>query len=297
MNPVEQQRIGFPPAKLNLGLKVLGKRADGYHDLASIFLPLSGEKGWTDILTLDVLAQRTPRGPHLTTTGIAVPGALDENLVLRAWALLDAHSGGQLPDVNFRLHKTIPTGAGMGGGSADGTFALRMLNDALSMALEENELSDLAAALGSDCPFFIQDDPAHITGRGECLEAMGEVWDALRGWHVAVVHPGIHISTRAAFAGIQVSERPVDLREVVQHPVHTWEKHGMTNDFQTGIAATHPAIASALSWMQEAGAAFHALTGTGSAVFGLFDTPASADNIRHRAVSEGWMGFSGPVGG
>lgn len=297
MKPIQSLLIGFPPAKLNLGLHVLGKRADGFHDLASVFLPLSGERGWTDVLELEVQASRTEHGARLQVTGIEVPGSDKDNLVLKAWQLLDERSGGQLPDVMFRLHKTIPTGAGLGGGSADGTFALRMLNEALRLDIEEDEMADLAAALGSDCTFFIQDDPAHITGRGERVEAMMEVWDVLDGWHVAVVHPGLHISTREAFAGVASNGVMLDLREVVVAPVNEWAKLGMLNSFQTGVAARHPEIQELLGWMAAGGAAFHALTGTGSAVFGLFDTAEGAQAIKERAVDRGWTGFYGPVGG
>lgn len=297
MKPIKALMIGFPPAKLNLGLHVLGRRADGFHDLASVFLPVRGERGWTDILELEVLDGRTVQGARLEVTGIAVPGASDDNLVLKAWQLLDDRSGGVLPDVRFRLHKTIPTGAGLGGGSADGTFALRMLNEALHLGIEEDEMADLAAVLGSDCPFFIQDDPAHVTGRGECLESMAEVWDVLAGWHIAVVHPGLHISTKEAFAGVPSNGVELDLREVVIEPVAEWARLGMLNSFQAGIASKHPEIQELLEWMAAGGAAFHAMTGTGSAVFGLFDNEEAAAHIRQRAVDRGWTGFCGPVGG
>lgn len=297
MKPITSLVIGFPPAKLNLGLHVLGRRADGFHDLASVFLPLSGERGWTDVLELEVLDGRTEQGARLEMTGIPVPGNSDDNLVLKAFRLLDDRSGGVLPDVRFRLHKTIPTGAGLGGGSADGTFALRMLNEALDLMVEEDEMASLAAMLGSDCTFFIQDDPAHITGRGERLEAMVEVWDVLEGWHIAVVHPGLHISTQEAFASVPSNVVELDLREVVVEPVSEWARLGMRNSFQAGIAAKHPEIQALLDWMEEGGAAYHAMTGTGSAVFGLFDSAEAAEQIRLRAVDRGWTGFSGPVGG
>ena len=297
MKSTQSLIIGFPPAKLNLGLHVLGKRADGFHDLASVFLPLSGERGWTDVMELEVMNERTDQGAGLEMTGISVPGSSDDNLVLKAWQLLDARSGGVLPDVQIRLHKTIPTGAGLGGGSADGTYALRMLNEALSLGVEEDEMADLAAMLGSDCTFFIQDDPAHITGRGECLESMMEVWDVLDGWHVAVVHPGLHISTKEAFASVPANAVELDLRDIVVEPVPEWARLGMHNSFQAGVAAKHPEIQALLDWMEAGGAGYHAMTGTGSAVFGLFDNAEAAEQIRRRVVKQGWTGFSGPVGG
>ena len=287
--------MAFPPAKVNLGLFVAGKRPDGFHDLASFFVPLSGARGWTDVLELDVLSGRFERGVRLQMDGIAIPGASRENLVLRAYHLLDAHFGHTLPDVDFRLNKKIPTGAGLGGGSADGTFALRMLNSALSLGLEDNDLLTFAEQLGSDCPFFIQDDPAWVTGRGECIEPAPELFDALRGHHIAVVHPGIHVSTAEAFAGITPRADVPEIRDCIEKPVEEWAACGLVNDFQPGITAQHPEIAEALAAVSE-GALFASMTGTGSAVYGIFKTAADAERVARSGADRGWSAHAGPLG-
>lgn len=293
--PTARKSIGFPPAKLNLGLLIHGKRPDGYHDLSSIFWPLDGEKGWTDVLELDVFDKRTGKGPTLTVSGLSIPESPEGNLVLRAYDLLDQRSGFTLPDVDFQLHKNIPMGAGLGGGSADGSMALRMLNSALNLCIEDDEMLTLAAHLGSDCPFFIQDDPAHVTGRGECIEPMPELRDVLRNQFVAVIHPGVHISTRAAFEGAQTIATSIDLRESILQPLNAWTSAGIRNGFEMGILKTVPEVRLAHDWVSD-GSNFASLSGTGSAVFGLFPTLESAENVKSRAVDQGWTAFAGPMG-
>ena len=288
--------MAFPPAKVNLGLFVAGKRPDGFHDLASFFVPLSGAHGWTDVLELDVLSDRSERGAHLQMDGIAIPGASQQNLILRAFHLLDAHFGQTLPDVDFRLMKKIPTGAGLGGGSADGTYALRLLNSALNLGLEDNDLLTFAEQLGSDCPFFIQDDPAWVTGRGECIEPVPELFDALKGHHIAVIHPEIHVSTAEAFAGITPRVDVPEVRECIEKPVETWAACGLMNDFQAGIASQHPEIAEALAVVSE-GALFASLTGTGSAVYGIFRTADEAEGAARGGADRNWSAHSGPIAG
>ena len=293
--PTAYKSIGFPPAKLNLGLLIHSKRPDGYHDLSSIFWPLDGEKGWTDVLELDVFDKRTGKGPTLTVGGLSIPESPEGNLVLRAYELLDQRSGFTLPDVDFQLHKNIPMGAGLGGGSADGSMALRMLNSALNLCIEDDEMLTLAAHLGSDCPFFIQDDPAHVTGRGECIEPMPELRDLLRNQFVAVIHPDVHISTRAAFKGAKTTAASIDLRESILQPVRAWSSVGIRNGFEMGILKTIPEVRLAHDWVSD-GSNFASLSGTGSAVFGLFPSLESAERVKSRAVDQGWTAFAGPMG-
>lgn len=293
---IVQSWMAFPPAKVNLGLFVAGKRPDGFHDLASFFVPISGAQGWTDVLELDVLSGRSERGARLQLDGIAIPGASQENLVLRAYHLLDTHFGQTLPDVDFRLTKKIPTGAGLGGGSADGTFALRLLNSALALGLEDNDLLSFAEQLGSDCPFFIQDDPAWVTGRGECIEPLPELFDALKDHHIAVIHPGIHVSTAEAFAGITPRTNAPDVRDCIEKPVEEWATCGLVNDFQAGVTAQHPEIDEALAIVSE-GALFASMTGTGSAVYGIFRTAAEAEGVAREGADRGWSAHAGPIAG
>ena len=199
-----QTRIAFPNAKVNLGLQVRKRRKDGYHDIESLFVPID----WTDTLELEVL----PKGEHsaLHMHGLAIPGPAANNLILKAHALLCQERN--MPPVRFHLIKAIPMGAGLGGGSSDGAFAINMLNQHFNLGLTADRLESLAAQLGSDCPFFIRNTPSLVTGRGEHLKPLQL---RLEGWWMMVLHPGIHISTPQAFGWVN----PDDQRPSLSH----WE--------------------------------------------------------------------------
>ena len=260
--------VYFPPAKLNLGLHILGKRPDGYHDLESVFLPLR----WTDMLEVP-LNDEVPAGEvRFVWSGLEIPGNASENLVTRAHRLLaDKHD---LPGLSIHLHKILPMGAGLGGGSADGTYALRAINDVCELGLSPQELAYDAALLGSDCPFFVQDGAALVQSRGERLTPI-DLSSALDGCHVVVANPGIHIGTAEAFAHVKPQARVTDWQGLAGTPLNQWHLH-LRNDFEAGIREQHSAVDELLTWMAEAGADHVQMTGTGSTVFGLFKDQASA---------------------
>lgn len=278
----------FPPAKLNLGLHVLGKRDDGYHALESIFLPL----GWTDIL--EVLEDDSVAPGELRTvwTGLDIPGDTDNNLVVKAHRLLAAEHN--LPGLSAHLHKVLPMGAGLGGGSADGTYMLRAINDVCGLGLSREELMILAAELGSDCPFFVDSRPALVTGRGEHVMPLNFELP-LDGLWVVVANPGIHISTAEAFGGLSPFDRTTDWAALNSEPASAWSDR-IQNDFEAGACARHPEVAALLDALRHAGAAYVQMTGSGSTVFGVFEEESVARHAARTLNAQhcGLMKSSGP---
>ena len=291
-----------PNVKLNLGLKVLGRRADGYHDLETLFVPCDA---FGDILEIEPLALDTtdarrrrgtlgeeplimrPKGrqPEDPSEWLEISGpeyrgwAPEEDLVAKAWRLLADEFG--IPAVKVRLEKNSPVGAGLGGGSADGAFMLKGLAEMFGLGLSEDEIAARAARLGSDCAFFVYNRPMFATGRGEVLEPFDL---DLSGYRFEVVVPeGVSVSTREAYAGLDAearsnrSYRPefrdagstIALREALKLPIEQW-KEAVVNDFERSVFPLHPKIAELKEEMYEKGAIFAAMTGSGSAVFGIF---------------------------
>lgn len=260
--------VFFPPAKLNLGLHILGKRPDGYHALESVFLAT----GWTDILEVNLAPDVAAGTLETTFTGRDIPGDPDANLVVRAHGLLQARQA--LPGLRLHLHKVLPMGGGLGGGSSDGTWTLRAINEVCALRLSTETLAEMAANLGSDCPFFAQDRAALVTGRGERIKPLG-VELPLAGWWVVVWNPGIHISTQEAFAGVVPSDRRTDWHALATVPVAEWHTL-VRNDFEAGVAARHAVVGDALERLRANGAAYAQMSGSGSSVFGLFAREATA---------------------
>ena len=275
----------FPPAKLNLGLHVLGKRDDGYHALESIFLPLA----WTDILEVLRDDSVAPGELHTVWTGLDIPGDADNNLVVKAHRLLAAKHA--LPGLSAHLHKVLPMGAGIGGGSADGTYMLRAVNEVCGLGLSREELMNLAAELGSDCPFFVDAQPALVTGRGEHVSPLSFELP-LEGLWVVVANPGIHISTAEAFGGLTPLDRTTDWAALANKPASAWSNH-MQNDFQAGACERHPQVAALLDALGRAGASYVQMTGSGSTVFGVFEEETTA----RQAAAEVQANYCGPLAG
>jgi 4-diphosphocytidyl-2-C-methyl-D-erythritol kinase len=248
--------VSFPPCKINLGLNVLSKRPDGYHDIETIFYPLP----WTDILEIIPSDKLT-----FQTTGNAIPGKEADNLCLKAYHLLKRDF--DLNPVQIHLHKIIPTGAGLGGGSADAAYTLRLLNEVFNLQLTAEKLALYASHLGSDCPFFVYDQPMLGTGRGEVLEKM-EL--NLKGKFVVLVNPGVHIATATAYHGVTPGLPESSLKEVIQKPMKDW-KHQLKNDFEKSIFKLEPGIKKLKEEMYEWRAIYSGMSGSGSSVFGIFE--------------------------
>lgn len=247
--------VSFPPCKINLGLNVLRKRSDGYHDIETCFYPI----GWSDIL--EVIPSHAFA---FTTSGESIPGELSENLCVRAYHLLQNEF--HLPPVHIHLHKILPTGAGLGGGSSDAAWTLRLLNEIFELKLSNEVLSQKAARLGSDCAFFIGDVPMLGTGRGEVLTPIDV---SLKGMYLALVKPEVHISTAQAYAGI-VPHQPVDsLTEVLKLPFEAWRER-LKNDFEQTVFHKFPVVGEVKHALYASGAVYACMSGSGSAVFGIF---------------------------
>jgi 4-diphosphocytidyl-2-C-methyl-D-erythritol kinase len=254
--------IVFPNAKINLGLFITEKRADGFHNLESLFLPIP----LCDILEVTVTTEETT----LVCTGESSDIPTEKNIVFKAWQLLrDSHGIG---NVNIHLHKIIPSGAGMGGGSSDGSFMLKALNELFHLNLSVALLEVFAGQLGSDCPFFINNTASLVTGRGEGVEPIDF---NLEGRYLAIVNPGIHISTAHAFQGVQPKLSHFNWKEFIQHK--DFEKFELLNDFEKSVFKFHPEIAEIKSVFLKAGAIYSSMSGTGSTVYALFDEEPQMD--------------------
>ena len=263
--------ITFPQAKINLGLNVVERRADGYHNLETMFYPVP----LCDALEVQVIDERFPSefDCDLKVTGIAVDGDEQRNLVVRTYQLLKQEFP-HLPRVHAHLHKGIPTQAGMGGGSSDCAAMLTLLNQEFELGLTKEELIRRAAMLGADCAFFVLNTPAYAEGIGERLQPISL---SLRGWYLAVVRPDIPVPTKEAFALITPKHPEISCREVVRRPVEEW-REALVNDFEHSVFALHPEIGQVKEQLYKLGAVYSAMSGSGSAVFGLFhEEPSLAD--------------------
>ena len=270
--------VVFPNCKINLGLHILNKREDGFHDIETIFFPVPIEDALEVIVNNNAQQQIT-----YSSSGIEVKGDIANNLCVKAYHLLKRDFP-QLPNVRLHLHKAIPMGAGLGGGSADGTFTLTLLNNKFHLNLTEEQLIAYALQLGSDCPFFIYNKPCFATGRGERLKAI-EL--NLSGYFLVIINPGIHINTGWAFKQITPHKHAVSLLSVIGEPVEMW-KEGLTNDFEEPVFAQHPEIESIKNLLYQNNAVYAGMTGTGSTVFGIFrESPAPIavrENYLHKTI-------------
>ncbi len=248
--------ISFPNAKINLGLHITSKRKDGYHDIETCMVPIP---------LFDALEMIVDKKPAWNSSGLDIPGDPKDNLILKAEKLLRKDFPG-LPNLNIHLHKNIPMGAGLGGGSADGAFALKLMNNLFDLHLDDFFLEEYAAQLGSDCPFFIENTPKIARGRGEILEPIDLT---LKGTHLVLINPRIHVGTKEAYAGVTPAPPRVKLEEVLADRSR-W-KAELVNDFEPSIFKNHPEIAELKEKMYDAGAFYAAMSGSGSSVFGLFE--------------------------
>lgn len=257
--------IVFPPCKINLGLYVTGKRPDGFHSLESLFVPVP----LTDILEV-VLHE----GKEITwsSSGLHIPGDIESNLCVKAFRLLQRDFN--ITGVKAHLHKLIPMGAGLGGGSSDAAYMLICLNQLFNLNLNADQLKDYAVELGSDCPFFIEEKICFVSGRGEVLEPIDF---SLKGKFIVIVHPLVHMSTAEAYRMLSPQAAPIDLRTIGAMNVMEWN-NSVTNDFELPIAQLHPIIAEVKKELLAQGAFYAAMSGSGSAVFALFDKEVSWKN-------------------
>ena len=252
--------ITFPNAKINLGLNIVAKRPDGYHNLETVFYPIPIE----DALEITPLHDSGGKKYCLHQSGLEIAGELDNNLVVKAYRLLDETF--DLPRIDIHLLKHIPSGAGLGGGSADAAFMLKLLNDYASLGLTEDALEEYAARLGADCAFFIKDKPVYAEGIGNLFSP---ITLSLKGYKLWVVKPDVFVSTRDAFAHVHPHKPDMPLKEIVKRPVEEWREL-MVNDFEESVFPQFPAIAAIKDEMYRMGALYASMSGSGSSVYGIF---------------------------
>lgn len=267
--------IKFVNAKLNLGLNIVCRRPDGYHDLETLFYPVGLHNGlplnpepFCDILEI------TPSGDtEFLFSGRRVDCPLEKNLVYKAWNIFKDNYP-ELGHFDIRLEKHLPDGAGLGGGSADATFVLRSLNELSGNPFSDERLAAMALALGADCPFFVYNKPCFAQGVGELLTPVSL---DLSGWWCALVKPEVSVSTREAFAGVTPTVPKRSLLEIAELPLEEWNGL-MVNDFETSIFPNHPVLAQIKRHMLESGASYAAMSGSGSTIFGLFRRREAAED-------------------
>jgi len=259
--------IVFPHAKINLGLYVTGKRPDGYHDIETVFYPVPLCDALEAIEDFSLSNQI-----DLTVTGNDSLTAKD-NLCIKAYQLLQKDF--KLPSVKVHLHKIIPTGAGLGGGSADAVFMLKILNKLFKLKLTGDALKKYALELGSDCPFFIDNKPVHATGRGEIMQP-AEV--SLKDYFISIIKPQVSVSTAVAYKMIKPQKPRMPILSAIQQPIEKW-KDLLTNDFEKPVFEKHPEIENVKKKLYDAGAVFALMSGSGSAVYGIFKREIDFKNI------------------
>lgn len=259
--------ITFPNAKINLGLDVVGRRPDGYHNLQSVMVPV----GWRDILEI---VPASGKNTTLTVTGNSVNCPAEKNLVMKAYNLMASLV--ELPPVDIYLRKIIPDGAGLGGGSADAAFTLVMLNSIFSLAYSSEQLAELSATLGSDCPFFIYNKPMAVSGTGTSLSPIDV---NLKGLYIVIVKPPVSVSTAEAYRGVKITSPESSPAEIVTGMnVEAWHSARLKNDFEESVFALHGEIEAVRNALAESGAVYSSMSGSGSAVYGLFENDIMAEN-------------------
>lgn len=266
--------ICHPNAKINLGLNITARRPDGYHDLETIFYPIPV----CDTLQVETLADTPaaifPDGcvPHMSTisdctlftAGIAIDCPPEKNLLVKTVQLLKQDF--DLPHIYIYMYKQIPFGAGLGGGSADAAFMAIILNRMFALGLSDEELEHRVSAIGADCAFFVRNRPVFATGIGNIFTPINL---SLSGWYLVLIKPDIFVSTKEAYAKIRPRHPKESVTAIVQRPVETW-RDTLVNDFEKGIFALHPEIATIKDKLYECGASYASMSGSGSSVFGLF---------------------------
>jgi 4-diphosphocytidyl-2-C-methyl-D-erythritol kinase len=260
--------IVFPNCKINLGLHILEKRADGYHNIETIFYPVPLHD------SLEIITGDEEDIIEFSQSGLDIHGDPNSNLCIKAIELLK-NEGHEIPGIKMHLHKSIPMGAGLGGGSADGAYTLKLLNEKYHLHIPIEKLNEYALALGSDCPFFIHNYPALGAGRGEKLSSLNL---DLKGYYLAVVNPNIHVSTADAFAGCTPNKNRSSLVNAISEPIEHW-KENLHNDFETTVFEKYPAIKSCKEKMYKLGAVYASMSGSGSSVYGLFKSQPTLQNF------------------
>ncbi len=249
--------VAFPHCKINLGLHVISRREDGYHNIETCFYPVP----WTDILEIIPSKEFA-----FTSSGSIIPGKEVDNLCVKAYQLLKEQF--KLDPVKIHLHKVLPTGAGLGGGSSDAVFTLRLLNSVFELKLSTIQVKEFASLLGSDCAFFVEDKPMLGSGRGEQLT---DLQLSLKDYYLVVVKPDIHVSTAEAYSGVKPQLPVYSVSEVLARPISEWKEY-LVNDFEKSVFKKYPSIEAIKKNLYDHGAVYASMSGSGSSVYGIFQS-------------------------
>jgi 4-diphosphocytidyl-2-C-methyl-D-erythritol kinase len=255
----------FPNCKINLGLHIIAKREDGFHNLETVFYPVTLKDALEIIPT-----PNSNTDIEFSSSGLTVDGNTKDNICIKAYHLLK-NDFAQLPNIKMHLHKAIPMGAGLGGGSADGAFALQLLNKKFNLNISTPQLLNYATQLGSDCPFFIINKPCYATGRGEILK---EINIDLLKYKIALINPGIHVNTGWAFGQLTPVLPQKSVQQIIKQPIKTW-KAELKNDFENPVFEKHPEIKNIKEALYSQGALYASMSGSGSTVFAIFENNVS----------------------
>jgi 4-diphosphocytidyl-2-C-methyl-D-erythritol kinase len=274
--------ICFPNAKINLGLNITKKREDGFHNIETIFYPV----GWNDALEVLSVDPSTPLRVtkeefNLHLSGLAISGNLEDNLLYKACQLIKQTK--TLPAIDVYLHKTLPMGAGLGGGSADAAFFINLLNEQFALNFSETERIDIAKQLGSDCAFFIKNKPVFASQKGDVFT---DIELDLSHFYIAIVYPNVHSNTKEAYSLVKPQQPNKSLLDVIKQPISTW-KIDLINDFEKSIFNLYPIVEKTKNDLYNLGAVYACMSGSGSAVFGLFETEP---NIKQLSQLPHWVG-------
>ena len=257
--------INFPNAKINIGLNITEKRPDGFHNIETIFYPI----GLSDILEINISDDKI----NFDNTGLTVEDKrLETNLCYKAYQILN--NDFSIDPINIHLHKIVPFGAGLGGGSSDASFTLKAINSIMNLALDDDTLIEYSEKIGSDCPFFIINKPSFASEKGNVLKPIDL---SLKGYFLVIVYPGIHVNTAKAYSKISPKKPEISLSELIEQPVENWKKT-IKNDFEDSVFNDHPEIEKIKSKLYKLGAIYSSMSGSGSAIFGIFNRKTDIKN-------------------
>lgn len=268
--------IDFPCAKINLGLNITEKRADGYHNLETVFFPIP----ICDALEIKTMDERFPSNVacDLKVTGNNVCCNENDNLIVKAYNMIAADF--EIPRVHAHLYKNIPSEAGLGGGSSDAAYMIRLLDQRFRINIGNAEMEKYAARLGADCPFFITAEPSYAEGIGEILSPVNITDNNLEGYCLVVVKPQIAVSTKEAFSNITPRKPLMCCREIVAQPIETW-KDALCNDFEESVFGIYPQLNDIKNRIYTLGAAYAQMSGSGSSLFGIFKSDVDEQSIKN----------------
>ena len=268
--------IDFPSAKINLGLNITEKRADGYHNLETVFFPIP----ICDALEIKTMDERFPSNVacDLKVTGNNVCCNENDNLIVKAYNMIAADF--DIPRVHAHLYKNIPSEAGLGGGSSDAAYMIRLLDQRFRINIGNAEMEKYAARLGADCPFFITAEPSYAEGIGEILSPVNITVNNLEGYSLVVVKPQIAVSTKEAFSNITPRKPLMCCREIVAQPIETW-KDALCNDFEESVFGIYPKLNDIKNRIYTLGAAYAQMSGSGSSLFGIFKSDVDEQSIKN----------------